>query len=271
MTTTSTRPDRSTQGLSGGRPVRAGTWWARPALLAAVLAGWWLLCDVLARGNPVLGHMGPGSTAVALWDLLGHRATAVDTAASLRRLIGGLLLAAGVGIPLGLLLGGRRTLEHAAAPVLAVLRMTSPLAWAPLAVVLLGVGDAPVVALVALAAVWPMTLTTAHAVRTLDPASIRIAESLGGSRLEVFGTVVLPALRPHLLAALRLALGIGWVVLVPAEMLGVDSGLGYAVLNARDQLDYGRLAATIVLIGAVGFLLDRLLQSAGRRNRQTAP
>ncbi|MEZ0165373.1 ABC transporter permease [Kineococcus sp. LSe6-4] len=237
---------------------------ARPAAVLAAVLAWWLVCDVLARDNAVLGRMGPGPTAVAVWDLLQERSTAVNAAASLRRLLTGLALAAVAGVPLGLLLGSRRLLEHATAPIVAVLRTTSPLAWAPLAIVLLGVGDAPVAALVALAAIWPMTLTTAHAVRGLDPAALQVVRSLGASRVEVLGTVVVPALRPHVLAALRLALGIGWVVLVPAEMLGVDSGLGYAVLNARDQLDYPRLAATIVLIGATGFLLDRLLQPPTR-------
>ncbi|WP_432483667.1 ABC transporter permease [Kineococcus esterisolvens] len=238
-------------------------WWPRAAALGAVLGAWWLVCDVLAAGNPVLSRMGPWSTATALVELLGRRSTALDVAASLRRLLLGLLLATAAGVPLGLLLGSRRRLEQATAPVVAVLRMTSPLAWAPLAVVLLGVGDAPVTALVAVAALWPVALGTAHAVRTLDPALLAVARSLGANRAETLGTVVLPALRPHVLSALRLALGIGWVVLVPAEMLGVDSGLGFAVLNARDQLDHPRLAATIVLIGAVGFLLDRLLNPPG--------
>ncbi|WP_337060150.1 ABC transporter permease [Kineococcus sp. G2] len=237
----------------------AGRWWPRTAALAATVGAWWLVCDVLAAGDPVLSRTGPWSTATALLELLGRRSTALDVAASLRRLLLGLALAGAAGVLLGLLLGSRRRLEHATAPVVAVLRMTSPLAWAPLAVVLLGVGDAPVTALVAVAALWPVALGTAHAVRTVDPALLAVARSLGASRAEVLGTVVLPALRPHVLSSLRLALGIGWVVLVPAEMLGVDSGLGYAVLNARDQLDYPRLAATVVLIGAVGFLLDRLL------------
>ncbi|WP_432503402.1 ABC transporter permease [Kineococcus arenarius] len=259
MSTRHARGQRRSGATPAATPRRSALLARLAAVLAAVIA-WWLVCDVLARDNAVLGRMGPGPTTTALWDLLHQRSTAVNAAASLRRLLLGLLLAAVAGTPLGLLLGSRRLLEHATAPLVAVLRTTSPLAWAPLAIVLLGVGDAPVVALVALAAIWPMTLTTAHAVRGLDPAALQVVRSLGASRIEALGTVVVPALRPHVLAALRLALGIGWVVLVPAEMLGVDSGLGYAVLNARDQLDYPQLAATIVLIGATGFLLDRLLQ-----------
>ena len=96
-----------------------------------------------------------------------------------------------------------------------------------------------------------------------------MARSLGASPIERVRTVVLPGVRPHVLTSLRLALGVGWVVLVPAEMLGVNSGLGYAVLNARDQLAYDQLAATMLLIGMVGFAIDlvfqRVLAPAARR------
>jgi NitT/TauT family transport system permease protein len=84
--------------------------------------------------------------------------------------------------------------------------------------------------------------------------------------------VVLPGVRPQILTSVRLALGVGWIVLVPAEMLGVDSGLGYAVLNARDRLDYGQLAATIIVIGTIGYVIDAIFQRllSPRRNRSVS-
>lgn len=137
---------------------------------------------------------------------------------------------------------------------------------------MLGVGNAPVTFLVVAATIWPMALGTAAGVRALDPGWHQVARSLGATPIERLGTVVLPGVRPHVLTALRLALGVGWVVIVPAEMLGVDSGLGYAVLNARDQLAYDQLAATMLLIGLVGFTLDATFQwlLRPRRRRRAA-
>ncbi|MEV1292336.1 ABC transporter permease subunit [Pseudonocardia sp. NPDC049635] len=92
--------------------------------------------------------------------------------------------------------------------------------------------------------------------RAVDPKLTLVARSLGASRWETLSTIVLPTVRPHLLTGVRLALGIGWVVLVPAEMLGVTSGLGYEILNSRDQLAYDKVMAVILVIGALGYALD---------------
>ena len=93
------------------------------------------------------------------------------------------------------------------------------------------------------------------------------ARSLGATSAEVLTSVVLPAIRPHVLTGLRLALGIGWVVLVPAEMLGVTSGLGYEILNSRDQLAYDGVMAVILVIGLLGYLLDALARRLLRGDR----
>lgn len=138
--------------------------------------------------------------------------------------------------------------------------MISPLAWAPMVIVAFGVGTAPVVFLIAITAVWPMALGSAAGVKALDPGWRDVARSLGARPPEVIKSVVVPGVRAHVLTALRLALGVAWVVLVPAEMLGVDSGLGFAVLNARDQLDYAALGGNVLLIGCIGYILDGLFR-----------
>lgn len=124
-------------------------------------------------------------------------------------------------------------------------------------------------ALIALAAVWPVVLGVAGGVRALDPGLRRVARSLGATRWEAFRSTAAPALAAPTTGAIRVALGIAWVVLVPAEMLGVSNGLGYAVLNARDNLDYAALAATMFAIGALGFLLDRIV--SGLHDLASAP
>jgi NitT/TauT family transport system permease protein len=233
---------------------------ARALVVAAACGLWWISTNVAGKNNPIIAQFGPSDAMPAFVDLWVDGSALRDATTSLRRLGLGLLIAVVAGVPLGLLLGMRIGAEQATAPLVQLLRMISPLAWAPAAVSVLGIGDAPVTFLVAIAAVWPIALGTSAGVRALSPGWSKVARSLGATPLEHLRTVVLPGVRPQILTSVRLALGVGWIVLVPAEMLGVDSGLGYAVLNARDRLDYGQLAATIILIGTIGYAIDAIFQ-----------
>ncbi|GAA3126900.1 ABC transporter permease [Streptosporangium carneum] len=254
-------PERPERNGRAGRTTARIT--ARAGVVVLVVALWWLAVRVVFADNAVLSRMGPDSAFAALTETLGEHSTLSAITLSLRRLLLGLSIATAAGVPLGLLFGSRALAEYATAPVVQFLRMTSPLAWAPLVIVLLGSGDAPVVALIALAAVWPIVLGVSAGTRALDPGAAMVARSLGATRWEVVRSTVVPGLAGPLRTALRVALGVAWVVLVPAEMFGVSNGLGYLILNARDELDYESLAATMLLIGAIGFLLDRVL-SGGR-------
>lgn len=238
-------------------------------LLALVI--WAVLTDVLAAPGSMIAQFSPFEAASSLAGMLASGALLDHAAASVWRLVGGLALAVIVGVLIGLAIGASRLVELTSRPVVMFLRMVSPLSWAPVAIGLFGVGDSPVIALVFATAVWPVVLSTADGVRRIDPQHLRVARLLDASRLEQVRTVVWPSIQPALLAGVRLALGIGWVVLVPAEMLGVTSGLGYEILNAKDQLDYGAVAALIIVIGTLGYAIDAqarwLLQT--RRERLT--
>lgn len=234
------------------------------AVLAAILL-WWISTDVWSVDNPILGAMSPVDAVDALTkQLIGG--TIVETVAvSLGRLLGGLLIATVIGVILGLAIGSRKRVDEATSVIIQFLRMVSPLAWTPIAIVLFGIGSPPVVFLIAIAAVWPVTMNTVAGVRALDPNWGLLARSLGATPFEILKTIVVPGIRPHVLTGIRLALGVAWIVIVPAEMLGVDSGLGYQILNARDQLDYSLLAAIMLLIGVIGYSLDWLTQWAFKR------
>jgi NitT/TauT family transport system permease protein len=234
------------------------------AVIAAILL-WWISTDVWSVDNPILGAMSPVDAVDALTkQLIGG--TIVETVAvSLGRLLGGLLIATVIGVILGLAIGSRKRVDEATSVIIQFLRMVSPLAWTPIAIVLFGIGSPPVVFLIAIAAVWPVTMNTVAGVRALDPNWGLLARSLGATPFEILKTIVVPGIRPHVLTGIRLALGVAWIVIVPAEMLGVDSGLGYQILNARDQLDYSLLAAIMLLIGVIGFSLDWLTQWSFKR------
>jgi NitT/TauT family transport system permease protein len=228
----------------------------RALTIAAAVGVWWFLTAVLWNDNPVLSNVGPGDAFPAMWDMLTSSDGWSDIRASLGRLLLGLLIAFVIGVPLGILFGTFPAVEDAATPIVNFLRMISPLAWAPLVIVAFGVGTKPVVFLIVITAVWPLVLGTTAGVRAIQPGWRAVTTSLGASSSETLRFMTVPAVRGHVLTALRLALGVAWIVLVPAEMLGVDSGLGYAVLNARDQLDYAALGGTVLLIGVIGFILD---------------
>ncbi|GAA1491205.1 ABC transporter permease [Brachybacterium sacelli] len=249
---------------------RAAPWaWGLVGAVAAVIA-WWALTAVGGAGSPMLAALSPWAVPGALASLLSTGVLLQDLLTSTARLLLGLLVAAGLGIPLGALIGLHRPTRWASAGVVQFVRMISPLSWAPVAVALLGVGSAPVVFLVAAAAIWPILLGTSAAVASIDQRFVAVAHTLGARRGEILRTVVIPSVRPAVLQSVRLALGIAWVVLVPAEMLGVTSGLGYEILNARDRLAYDEMLVVILVIGALGAAIDalaRLLLSPRRPAR----
>lgn len=227
---------------------------------AAAVAVWAVATMLLSRPGDNLYPFNPADTARSLATLAGRATFWEDITVSLERLLVGLAAAVVIGAPLGAAIATWRRLDRAVGPLSQFLRMTSPLAWAPIAIFVLGTGSAPAQALIAAAAVWPLVLNTAAGVRAVNPEWFAVVRTLGATRSEAFRSVVLPVVRPHLLTGLRVALGIGWIVLVPVEMLGVNQGLGYAIINARDGLAYSDLMAVVVVIGLLGFVLDGLFR-----------
>ncbi|MRW86577.1 ABC transporter permease subunit [Pseudoduganella sp. FT26W] len=232
---------------------------------AVALLLWQVGVSALEKDTPIAAAFAPLQAGRALLLMLQGPDIWRDVGLSLRRVGYGLLAAALIGIPLGVLVGSSKRFAAAAMPLFQLLRMVSPLSWMPLAVMTLGVGDAPVYFLLAFAAVWPILLNTATGVARLDPNWLLLARSLSATRSETVFKVVLPGITADILTGVRLAIGIIWIVLVPAEMLGVSAGLGYFILDARDRLAYNELMAAIVLIGILGFLLDWLARAAHAR------
>lgn len=252
------RGSRSRSGATRAVPTTATRWGAGLFGLLLGLGVWALLTSGLVTDDPVLGAMSPARTVTGFVDLLDRGVLFSDAAVSLYRLVAGLAVAALLGVPLGLWLGLRRHAEAVAGPLVQFLRMISPLSWAPVAIAVFGIGNEPVIFLVAAAAIWPILLSTSAGVHAVDPGYLDVARTMGASGWERLIRVVVPAVRPAILGGIRLALGTAWIVLVPAEMLGVRSGLGYQILNARDQLAYDQVMAVILVIGVLGFALDSL-------------
>ena len=163
------------------------------------------------------------------------------TIPSLVRIGAGLGWAIAFGVPFGILVGRFRTVREASSVPFQFLRMISPLAWMPIAVMAFATWDRAIIFLVGVAAVWPILFSTAHGFRRIDPAWFKVARNLGARPWHMLLTIILPAIAQDALTGIRLAVGVAWIVLVPAEFLGVTSGLGYSINDARDALEYDRL------------------------------
>ncbi|XXQ67280.1 ABC transporter permease [Neisseriaceae bacterium B1] len=224
--------------------------------LLILLALWQIGSLILAQTMPLANMLAPATALGSLKTLLLGWQLWEHIFASLQRVGVGLLFALLIGVPVGFALGLSRKTEQTASPAFQFLRMISPLSWMPVVVMLFGIGDAPIYFLLAFAAVWSIILNTVAGVKTINPQWLELGRSLSATKSEMLFKIMLPAVLGDILNGLRLAIGIVWVVLVPCEMLGVNEGLGYFILDTRDRLAYAELMAAIVLIGVIGWALD---------------
>ncbi len=176
---------------------------------------------------------------------------------SLRRVGVGFSLAALLGIPAGLILGWYPAAGQVVNPVIQMLRPISPIAWIPLSIVWFGVGDAAAIYLIFLGAFFPIVVASMNGVRNVPSMFRRAGRNFGLKPAQLLAKVVFPAALPQIIMGLRIALGIAWLVVVAAEMIAVDSGLGYLVIDARNSgKRYDLVVAAMLLIGLIGLMLD---------------
>ena len=181
--------------------------------------------------------------------------------ASLFRVSWGFALAVFVGVPFGLLLGWYARAFQAFNPMIQVFRPISPIAWIPVAILWFGVTDAAPVFLIFLASVFPITVSSIAAVQNMQPVYLRAAQNFGLTRGELFRQVILRASLPQIITGIRIALGVAWLVVVAAEMIAVNSGLGYLIIDARNAgKRYDLVVAGMVMIGIIGLVLDLLVR-----------
>jgi NitT/TauT family transport system permease protein len=231
--------------------------------LLCFFAVWWVAGSFIPEG--FFEQFTLSATLIKFVSLIQDGETYVHIWMSIQRILVGLGFALLIGIPVGLLIGQNQKADAFSSQIFQFLRMISPLSWMPIAVMILGVGDKPIYFLLAFAAVWPIILNTATGVKKVDPQLLKLAHSLDATPREIMQKIIWPSVLGQVLVGLRLAIGIVWIVLVPSEMLGVSSGLGYFILDARDRLDYTELLSIILIIGFIGFLLDRAVISLQKR------
>ena len=185
--------------------------------------------------------------------------------ASLFRVSIGFTLAVLVGVPFGLLLGWFRPAFLAFNPLIQILRPISPIAWIPIAILWFHVDDRAPIFLIFLSSLFPIAVTSIAAVQNIQPVYVRAAQNFGLSRFDLFRRVIFPACLPQIITSLRISLGIAWLVVVAAEMVAVNSGLGYLIIDARNAgKRYDLVVAGMLMIGLIGLILDLLIRRLER-------
>jgi NitT/TauT family transport system permease protein len=233
-----------------------------PLVAAAVLLALWTLA-VKATGTKIFptpldvlkGIAGLAEKSL-LWSYI------LD---SLTRVFSGYFAAILVGLPLGFLLGWSDAFARAINPIVQVLRPISPLAWMPLAVIWFGVGNSAPIFLIFLSSFFAIVVAAMNGVRNVPLMYLQAGRNFGLTTPQLMLRVVAPAVLPRIVVGLRLAFGIAWIVLVAAEMIAVDSGLGYLIIDARNAgKRYDLVVAGMLMIGVLGLILDTLIRRIER-------
>ena len=221
-----------------------------------------LVWEICVRWSGTKIFPSPLEVARGIAELIHKHVLWNDIADSLRRVLLGFCAASLVGIPLGLFLGSHPAVNQTVNPVLQILRPISPLAWIPIAILLLGVGDHAAMFLIFLGALFPILVACVDGVGSVPVVLRRAGRNFGLSNAELLRRVIFPSALPRILVGLRLALGIAWLVVVAAEMIAVDSGLGFLVIDSRNSgKRYDLVIAAMLLIGVIGLILDLLFRS----------
>jgi NitT/TauT family transport system permease protein len=229
-----------------------------PLLAASIfLAGWhFAVIATASKVFPSPADVFKGTEELFKKGVLGHYV--ID---SLRRVAIGFGMGVLLGVPLGLTLGWYPAAAQVVNPVIQMARPISPLAWIPLSIVWFGVGDAAAMYLIFLGSFFPIVVSSMNGVRNVPSMYRRAGRNFGLSPAALLAKVVFPAALPQIIMGLRIALGIAWLVVVAAEMIAVDSGLGYLVIDSRNSgKRYDLVVAAMLMIGVIGLALDLIFR-----------
>ncbi len=240
-------------------------WPVRVASLLACLLFW----QVAARYKLDLGLFTftyvptPGAVLDAAWQLFTSSTLLMHLASSLSRVFSGYLLAAVLGVGLGLLIGRSRWAEDTLLPPLEVLRPIPAVAWIPLAILMFPSSELSMVFITFTGALFPVLLNTVHGVEAVDPRLVASARSLGAGRWAILREVVLPGALPSIVTGLAIGMGTSWFCLVTAEMISGQFGIGYYTWESYTLQNYPDIIVGMLLIGVLGMGSSALVKRLG--------
>jgi len=237
------------------------------ALLVILIAAWQFASKVwIPSIDPHMAVLMPAPSEIAVTasgmivsgELFSHM---LD---SLRREAAAFAYSA-VAIPLGIAMGWWRTVYNQVSPIMEILRPIPPLAWIPLSILWFGLGDEQNEFIIFLGIFFPILVNTIVGVKNIDPSLIRAARSLGASQFKILTRVVLQGAMPQIITGIRIGLGVGWMALVAAELVGANSGLGFLINDARSMPRADVIIVGMLTIGIIGLLIDVAIRVVGRR------
>ncbi|OCP35336.1 ABC transporter permease subunit [Ensifer sp. LC163] len=258
--------------VTKAKPVRPGRIYGAPGegmsghislLTALTLVALWLLVTEMQWVRPLFL---PSPLAVwdkfviALTEGVSNSTLARHTLASLGRVLGAFALALVTAVPIGILMGVNRVMRGLFDPIIEFYRPLPPLAYLPLIIIWLGIGEFPKVFLIYLAIFAPMAIAARAGVRSVSIEQIHAAYAMGASRRQVISHVILKAALPEIFTGMRIGIGVGWTTLVAAEMVAAHRGLGFMVLNAAEFLASDTVIMGIIVIGVFAFAFDLLIR-----------
>jgi taurine transport system permease protein len=258
--------------LTRARPVRPGKIYGAPGdgmsgyislITALTLFALWLLVTEMGWVKPLFLP-----SPLAVWDKfviamtegVSNSTLVQHTMASLGRVLGAFVLALLTAVPIGILMGVNRIVRGLFDPIIEFYRPLPPLAYLPLIIIWLGIGEFPKVFLIYLAIFAPMAIAARAGVRSVSTEQIHAAYAMGATRTQVISQVILKAALPEIFTGMRIGIGVGWTTLVAAEMVAAHRGLGFMVLNAAEYLASDTVIMGIIVIGIFAFAFDLLIR-----------
>ena len=226
--------------------------------LAILILIWQILFSVSSYNKALFPS--PKMAFDALLEMIENGKLFENIKTSMYRFVVGYSSSVVVAVVLGLILGRIPKVFQYVNPALQLLRPISPTAWMPFIVLLFGIGDVPAIVIIFIAAFFPVLLSTVSAVGNIDPVYLKVSKNFGIKQPALTWKVIFPAAFPQIANGIHLALGTAWIFLVAGEMVGAQSGLGYQIVDARNNIRADILLATILVIGVIGILLDGILK-----------
>ncbi|MCS0611835.1 ABC transporter permease [Massilia kyonggiensis] len=233
----------------------AGMGWVNENILPSPLQVWrkWVAYLLPLQDFTTWREANGGGGKLA-WLVSGELIT--DALGSLYRVIVGFLVGAGLALPIGLSMGASRVAYAWLNPLFQLLRPIPPIAYIPLSILWFGLGNPPAIFLIALGAFFPVLMNTIAGVRQVDGIYLRAARNLGASGPTMFLRVILPAAVPYILTGMRIGIGTAFIVVIVSEMIAVNNGLGFRILEAREYFWSDKIIAGMITIGLLGLAID---------------
>ena len=255
---------RESAAAAGGRLPAAARRTALVLLPWAAIVALWYAVALSGLINPALVPT-PGDVARRFWQLLVDGTLALDILMSTQRVVVGVALGITLAVPVGFLIGWYRRARTFADPLINFFRALPPIALIPLVIVYFGIGEPAKIVILFYASFFAGVIVMYEGIAQISPIYVRVARTLGATDGEIFRKVIVPLAVPHVLTALRVALGVAWATLVASELIAARQGLGAVIQNASSFFQLDIIYVGIICIGFIALAMDVALRAVARR------